>query len=243
MKNFLLSSVGVLALGMATQAVAADLAARPYKAEAVMASVYNWTGFYVGVNGGYGWGSQDPMALVSNRFDRTSFDIKGGMFGGTMGAQIQQGYVVLGLEGDLDWANIRGTGTSTPTILGVGQGVTLNFSNKLDAVGTARARVGVAMNNWLFYGTGGVAFVKSSASDTTIAGTACNTAGSGGPGGAVLPCTGSSWRPGMAAGLGVEWGFAQNLSAKAEYIYLKVIGSGVSTDSLNTVRGGINYRF
>jgi outer membrane immunogenic protein len=60
----------------------------------------------------------------------------------------------------------------------------------------------------------------------------------------VLPdCSGSSWRPGIAAGLGVEWGFTPNWSVKAEYLYTAVVGSGVSTDKLNTVRAGINYRF
>ena len=81
-----------------------------YKSAPVVSQVYNWTGLYVGVNGGYGTGTQDPLTLVSGRFDRASFDISGGMFGGTMGAQIQQGYVVLGLEGDLDWANMKGNG-------------------------------------------------------------------------------------------------------------------------------------
>jgi outer membrane immunogenic protein len=238
MKKMLLSSVGVLALGIATQAVAADLAPRPYKAEPVaVASVYNWTGFYIGVNGGYGWGDQDPLTLSSNRFDRTSFSLKGGMFGGTFGAQIQQGYVVIGFEGDLDWANISGNGVVTPTIAGIPQGITLNIDSKMSAVATARARVGVAMNNWLFYGTGGVASVKSTASDTSIAGVTCGTLG-------VLPnCAGSAWRPGFAAGLGAEWGFAQNWSLKAEYLYIATLGTGVSTNSLNTVRGGINYRF
>jgi hypothetical protein len=97
------------------------------------------------------------------------------MVGGTIGAQIQQGYVVLGLEGDLDWANIKGNGISTPTIgrLGLAQPITLNMDSNISAVGTARARVGVAMNNWLFYGTGGAAFVKSSANGTSIAGVPC----------------------------------------------------------------------
>ena len=85
----------------------------------VRAPVYNWTGLYVGVNGGWGWGRQDPLNLISNRFDRASFDINGGMVGGTFGAQIQQGYVVLGLEGDLDWADITGSRVTTPTIAGV----------------------------------------------------------------------------------------------------------------------------
>ena len=221
-------------------AFAADLPMQSYKSPPVVAQVYNWTGFYVGVNGGYGWGTQDPMTPLSNRFDRTSFNTSGGMFGGTIGAQIQQGYVVLGLEGDLDWANIKGSGITTPTIGGLilpGLPITLNMATNVSAVGTARLRAGVAMNNWLFYATGGAAFIKSSANGTSIAGVPCGTLG-------VLPnCSASSLRPGLAAGLGAEWGFAQNWSAKVEYLYIESLGSGVSVDHLNTIRGGINYRF
>ena len=83
-------------------ASAADLPQAPYRAPAVVATAYNWTGMYVGINGGGGWGNQDPLILFGNRFDRSSTSISGGMVGGTVGAQIQQGYVVLGLEGDLD---------------------------------------------------------------------------------------------------------------------------------------------
>ena len=221
-------------------AFAADLPMQSYKSPPVVAQVYNWTGFYVGVNGGYGWGTQDPMTPLSNRFDRTSFNTSGGMFGGTIGAQIQQGYVVLGVEGDLDWANIKGSGITTPTIGGLilpGLPITLNMATNVSAVGTARLRAGVAMNNWLFYATGGAAFIKSSANGTSIAGVPCGTLG-------VLPnCSASSLRPGLAAGLGAEWGFAQNWSAKVEYLYIESLGSGVSVDHLNTIRGGINYRF
>jgi outer membrane immunogenic protein len=225
-------------LTIATHSGAADLPNAPtYKAPIATTAVYNWTGFYIGGNAGYGWGNQDPLVLFSNRFDRQSSDISGGMIGGTIGAQIQQGYVVLGLEGDLDWADINGSSTMTPRVLGIGQGVTLNVASKISAIGTARARVGVAMNNVLFYATGGGAFVKSSANGTTVAGVPCGTLG-------VLPdCSASSWRPGIAAGLGVEWGFTPNWSLKAEYLYTAVVGSGVSTDRLNTVRTGINYRF
>ena len=117
------------------------------------------------------------------------------------------------------------------------QPITLNIASNISAVGTERARVGVAMNNWLFYGTGGAAFVKSSANGTSIAGVPCGTLG-------VIPnCSASAWRPGLAAGLGAEWGFAQNWSAKLEYLYVESLGSGVSVDHLNTIRGGINYRF
>jgi outer membrane immunogenic protein len=238
MKKILVSAAAAAALlTTLLGAQAADLPQRAYAPAPVMAQVYNWTGLYVGVNGGYGWGAQDPLTLFSNRFDRTSFNINGGMFGGTIGAQIQQGYVVLGLEGDLDWANIKGNGISTPTIAGIAQPITLNIESKISAVGTARARVGVAMNNWLFYGTGGAAFVKSSANGTTIAGVPCGTFG------VLTNCSASSWRPGLAAGLGAEWGFTQNWTAKLEYLYIATMGSGANTDHVNTVRAGINYRF
>jgi outer membrane immunogenic protein len=218
-------------------AFAADLPMQSYKSPPVVAQVYNWTGVYVGVNGGYGWGSQDPLILFSNRFDRSSFDIKGGMFGGTVGAQIQQGYVVLGLEGDLDWANVKGSGTSNPSILGIGQGIPINIATNTSGMMTARLRAGAAMDNWLFYVTGGLAYDKSSANGTLIGPIACGVAG-------VIPsCSTSSWRPGIAAGLGVEYGFAQHWSAKLEYIYVDSIGSGASTDHIDTIRGGINYRF
>jgi outer membrane immunogenic protein len=238
MKKILVSMSTAMALISTSMiAQAADLPTKTYAPPPVVAQVYNWTGLYVGVNGGYGWGSQDPLAPFSNNFDRTSFSTSGGMIGGTIGAQIQQGYVVVGVEGDLDWANVKGSGISTPTILGIPQPLTLNITSNISAVGTARIRTGVALSNWLFYATGGAAFVKSSANGTSIAGAPCGTLG-------VIPnCAASAWRPGLAAGLGTEWGFAQNWTAKVEYLYIDVVGSGFSTDHINTIRAGVNYRF
>jgi outer membrane immunogenic protein len=215
---------------------AADLPIKAAPAP-VPAAIYNWTGLYIGVNGGGGWGQQDPLNLISTRFDRSSFDISGGMIGGTFGAQIQQGYVVLGLEGDIDWANIRGSGITVPAIAGIPAPLTLDITSKMSAISTVRARVGVAVNNWLFYGTGGAAFIHETANGSSIAGVPCGTLG-------VLPnCSDSHWRPGLAAGGGVEWGFASNWTAKAEYLYVAAAGSGISVDHVNLVRAGINYRF
>ena len=87
-------------------------------APVVVQQVYNWTGFYVGVNGGYGWGNQDPFNIITNRFDSFSTGLSGGAFGGTLGAQIQAGHVVMGLEADLDWANLEGSTVASPTIGG-----------------------------------------------------------------------------------------------------------------------------
>src|SRR5438309_1005181 len=100
MRHFRLAlAAATLTAWSCAAAGAADLATVPVKAP-VAATLYNWSGLYVGVNGGYGWGNQDPIVLFGNRLDRSSMNVSGGMFGATAGAQIQQGYVVLGFEGD-----------------------------------------------------------------------------------------------------------------------------------------------
>jgi outer membrane immunogenic protein len=235
MKRSLSYLAGAAILLGSFAAHAADLAV---KAPApVPAAVYNWTGLYLGVNGGWGWGQQDPLNLISSRFDRASFNINGGMVGGTFGAQIQQGAIVLGFESDVDWADIRGSRLTIPTIAGVPIGATLNVNSKIEAIATARARAGVAINNWLIYSTGGAAFLKETANGTTIAGIPCGTLG-------VLPsCSESHWRPGLAVGGGAEWGFASNWTAKAEYLYIAAAGTGASVDHVNVIRAGINYKF
>jgi hypothetical protein len=91
------------------------------------------------VNGGWGWGQQDPSDLIITRFDRDSFNISGGMIGGTVGAQIQQGAIVLGFESDLDWADITGSRVTIPAIAGIPVGGVFNFNTKWEALGTARA--------------------------------------------------------------------------------------------------------
>jgi outer membrane immunogenic protein len=136
MKRILLASVAILALGVAS-ASAADLPRReamPTKAPAYV-SMYNWTGAYVGINGGYGW--------------RTSGSSNGGgLVGGTIGYNWQAGSpVVWGLEGDLDWTRIRGSDAIQET------------SNRW--LGTVRGRLGYALGaqgTILPYITGGVAF-------------------------------------------------------------------------------------
>jgi outer membrane immunogenic protein len=129
------------------------------------------------------------------------------MVGGTIGAQIQQGYVVLGLEGDLDWANIKGNGISTPTIgrLGLAQPITLNIASNISAVGNGkgtrrRRREQLVV---LRHGRRGVRQIQRQwhlDRRSAVFGTL-----------GVLPnCSASAWRPGLAAGLGAEWGFTQN---------------------------------
>ena len=235
MKRILLATVAMAALSSAS-AFAADLPTRPAYAPAPMMSptpVYNWTGIYVGLNGGYGWGNQDPLNLITNRFDGTSLGFSGGVFGGTAGAQIQSGHVVIGFEADIDWANLKGSGTIVPTVGGVPIAAAITASTKLDWESTARVRVGYANQNWLFYATGGMAILGAKTDLTTAGGASCATL--------IASCTGASKQIGAALGAGVEYGITQNVSAKLEYLYITAASLDVSHHS--EIRAGLNYRF
>jgi outer membrane immunogenic protein len=213
---------------------AADLPPRPpyIPPPAVVVPAYNWTGIYIGVNGGYGWGRQDPLSLITGQYDKVNTDIGGWLVGGTFGGQIQSGRVVLGVEGDVDWTSIKGTATVVPTILGQPALFTSRLATEITTLSTARVRVGYAADNWLIYGTGGVA-VATGKTTASLTGTTCGTVGN-------LACSGDKIRVGAAAGGGLEYGFTPNWSAKVEYIWIGGIGNDAY---LHTVRGGLNYRF
>jgi outer membrane immunogenic protein len=143
MKRCFAAAFGLLALA-AMPASAADLPrAVPYRAPAYV-NAYNWTGFYLGINGGGAWGSSDWNGLaVSN-------SPSGGMIGGTAGYNWQGigSPWVLGIEGDIDWTNISG---STNCF-----GFTCQTKNGW--LGTVRGRVGYAWDRFMPYFTGGAAF-------------------------------------------------------------------------------------
>src|SRR5450631_2644583 len=177
-KVFSLTTIALAAfVGAVHPVTAADLPTRPAYSPAPMMSpvpVYNWTGIYVGINGGYGWGRQDPLSIMTNRFDSASLGFSGGVFGGTIGAQIQSGHVVIGFEADIDWANMKGSATFVPTIGGgPTRGGAISASTNIDWETTARARVGYAQDNWLFYATGGFAILGAKAAFTPALGLNC----------------------------------------------------------------------
>lgn len=107
MKKLFLTTVALAAI--ATSASAADLTARPYtKAPAVVAAVYDWSGFYIGANGG--WGSQrDCRTNVTTAFDIGCHDADGAAAGGQIGYRWQSSSWVFGLEAQGDWADISGS--------------------------------------------------------------------------------------------------------------------------------------
>ena len=201
---------------LAGPVMAADLPIAPPPAAP---PVYNWTGLYFGINGGGAWGQQDPFNILTNRFDHVAISYSGGEVGGTAGAQIQVSHVVLGFEADLDWAGIRGSSILTPTIFGNPLGLTVNATTNINWALTARARVGYAWDNTLFYVTGGLALLGAKTSLSTLSGLTCGTFGiiGGGPG--ELSCSGTNKRIGGTIGAGIEYGFTPNWSAKVEYLY------------------------
>jgi outer membrane immunogenic protein len=149
MKKILLSSVALL--GLATGAMAADLPSRRAAPAPIVAAVpvFTWTGFYVGVNAGYGWNANDEITIGGVTYD---LDDEGGFVGGAqVGYNYQIGSFVVGLEGDIQYADFGGEDGDFDGVLGE------DFDNS-DWFGTVRARAGVAFGQALVYATGGFAF-------------------------------------------------------------------------------------
>jgi outer membrane immunogenic protein len=231
MKNILLGAATALALG-STSVWAADL---PVKA-VVPEAIYNWTGFYIGATAGGSIGASDHIDRATGRSDANGYNIKGGLGGGTLGYNWQVSSFVFGLEGDWSAGSEYGSNTDNGA---VGDPAFLSFT-KETWVATARARVGYAVNNLLFYGTGGYAATSAQA-------------GIKDSGTLAVLATQTSTHSGWVAGVGLEWGFAPNWSAKFEVLHMEynstafntIQGEGNRSIPLNDSIGrvGVNYRF
>ena len=152
MKKILLASVALF--GFAGAASAADLPVRAAPPAPIIAAVpiFTWTGFYVGVNAGYGWNANDSITVGGVRFD---LDDEGGFVGGAQaGYNYQIGSFVVGLEGDIQYADFGGDDRFDFD----GDGILDDDFNRSDWFGTVRARAGVAFDRALIYATGGFAF-------------------------------------------------------------------------------------
>jgi outer membrane immunogenic protein len=119
MRNLVWVVVALTAMGAAAPAAAADLAARPYtKAPPMVAAIYDWTGFYIGINGGGAsshncWDLNNTAAgIVAPAFREGCHDATGGVVGGQIGYRWQSANFVFGLEGQGDWADLRGSNQS-----------------------------------------------------------------------------------------------------------------------------------
>lgn len=240
-----IGTVAIAALG-AVSAQAADLGSRPYtKAPAYVAPVYNWGGFYIGAHVGYGWGrTNTDQFFINGIFDRDGALDRSGVFGGG-----QIGYNLMlspnwlvGIEADISGADIAGN------VDVVNGAINAHTHSTVDYFGTVRGRLGYAVDNVLFYGTGGMLWAHSKTNRDLL-----NTGN-----GQTATSSFTSSPVGWTAGAGVEWGFLPNWSAKVEYLYgeLKTTGDFTytgafaggsrhleSTTELHTVKLGVNYRF
>ena len=203
MKKLLLGIAGVIAL--AVPASAADLAARPSaKAPAMIAAVYDWSGFYIGANGGWGssrkcWDAQTAAGVfIASEGCRNA---TGGVAGGQLGYRWQTGSWVFGVEGQGDWADLKGRNISV---------IAPGFTNEstIGAFGLLTGQIGYAANNVLLYVKGGAAVTddrfRSFVTGTNVL--ASNTV--------------SDTRWGATVGAGLEFGFTPNWSAASEYDHL-----------------------
>lgn len=123
-----------------------------YKAPALYspAPVFSWTGFYIGAHGGYGWSNFSGDDPTTGGTDTAQ--ARGWLGGVTVGYNYQINSFVVGVEGDYSWADVNKT-DSDPLGLGGGEAKLKN-----DFFATAAVRLGYAVDRFLLYGKGGVAF-------------------------------------------------------------------------------------
>jgi outer membrane immunogenic protein len=254
----------------ALPAHAADLYGSGFgsKDGSVYEAVPSWNGFYLGVNGGYGWSAassglnawaEQDSALAAGTASG-KFSARGGFGGAQFGYNFQRERLVFGIETDIEGAGIGGK-TSLEAISSDTK-VTTDASAKsnLDWFGTVRGRLGYAFGGTLVYATGGFAYggIKQSLAETVTTDNA------------ALSKTGTAGNnftaTGYVVGGGVETAITPAWSLRAEYQYInlgtsklaagsdipwgennaKTDSGGASAsfdNSFHTVRLGLNYKF
>jgi outer membrane immunogenic protein len=214
-KTLLLVTASLIALGAAAPAVAADLAARPYtKAPAMVAAIYDWSGFYIGINGGGASAhtTWDQTALLVG--GEGSHNATGGTVGGQVGYRWQSANFVFGVEGQGNWADFSGDNVS---LLNAQRNRT-----RIDAFGLITGQVGYAWNNILLYVKGGAAVVSDKYDVFNLAGANLASA--------------NDTRWGGTIGAGLEVGFAPNWSVGVEYNHIFLSDKDVTFVGLKTDR-------
>lgn len=243
MQKLLLGSAAFAVLIAAGSAMAADMPAKApvYKAAPAVAAAYNWTGFYLGGHVGYGWARdqwQQYNAAGLAITETTTFNSKGALGGLQLGYNFQTGPWVWGIEGEYSWANLKGDRRDLPGTFLCNTGFAC--ATNVRSVADVALRLGYAWNTTLLYLKVGGAWARETYSFPIVGGTGdlANV---------------SDTRSGWLGGIGVEYGFTPNWSAKLEYDY---IGMGAKHEifapggfdirigqNIQAVKLGVNYRF
>jgi outer membrane immunogenic protein len=255
MKRLAIAIAAIALIG--TQVLAANLHKPVYKAPPpAPPPAPRWTGWYVGINGGGVWGSNDPSLVVLNTHapdgyfyplngaavaaaGSQSFNNSGGLFGGQIGYLAEWGSVIAGLEAGMDWMGINGSQTISQLyplqkcVQAAGCAFTINQSVKSDWLFTFLGRVGWDMGVWYPYVTGGLAVSNLKYNFGFIdnnGGFNFNTA-----------LSISDTKAGGAIGGGVEWRFSPNWMLRAEYLYVQFDGLSGTTPPITslTFLGGL----
>lgn len=215
--------VFVFVLLSVTAAKAADLPSGPPPSRPIAVSpAFDWSGFYIGIMGGYGWSNSATVGGIAV----TDANLNGGFVGGTVGYNFQMGQFVVGIETDAAWSDIN----HTENVLGL-----VTFEDKIQSFGSVTARGGFAVDNILIYGKGGYAWLDNQISASALGITASE----------------SHFHNGWTIGGGVEYAFLGSWSVKGEYMfaryfnetYLAALGGVTLAADVNTFKAGINYRF
>jgi outer membrane immunogenic protein len=256
----------LLAIALTAASIPAQAADLPIKAPA--APLYNWSGCYVGLNGGGGASGTNFTSAVDNgthlptpgdagtvgTIGTGSANASAFLAGGQAGCNWQSGTLVYGLEGDFDYFHANPQFINANGTLSTGDTFSVTQSLKTDYLATVRPRLGVAADRNLAYITGGAAFTKANYTqtyaDTLNAGL---TPGTG-------TASGSKSLAGWVAGAGWEHAWTDNWTFKIEYLFAKfpttsALGSiadaaggtntlhGSADLVIQSVRAGVNYKF
>ena len=245
MKRFFIAA-SIIVLSAASGS-AADMAALPYSKAPAIAEVYDWTGFYVGLQGAGGWGSsREYYALAPNTagfLGTQKYDISGWMAGGVAGYNWQSGAWVFGVEADYNWSNIGANSAE------INAGLGDTYYTNVKSYGDVKGRVGWTTNAWettgnrlLLYVDGGVAFGQVDHHYDVALNVGAST----------FQATTS--RTGWTVGAGLEYMFTQNWTGRLEFDWVDLGTSRIQyspiptdysnwQDSFGIVKVGVNYKF
>lgn len=257
--------IAVIAALVGTPALAADMAVKAPSSPPPVAPP-TWTGWYAGLNVGYGWGHGSdsvtalPFGAAAANLQTFAYDHNpNGWLGGIqLGYNWQVNNWVAGLETDIDPAGMSGSGTFGPlSSIAPPAPIAGSFQAGQDRIqwfGTLRARLGFLLsNNLLLYGTGGLAYGQVKISEQLCLFATCAPAASDFVG------SQTNWQAGWTVGAGAEWAIAPKWTVKAEYLHFDLGSTTLTANPLapnppftiqnvvktygDIARGGVNYRF